>query len=200
MRLYLLTSINSFQAIVYRVIPPKQPAHPLQFCDEAVESSRSALALLFEAWNIVKEEPPENWELFLNWTLLFVPFVPIIVVFGNSIAQRNHADLAVLRDVVSVLEGAAKKSAACFKLYNVSSKFTKIAETLLAHDATGSAIKETNSQSSPMPADAYPGDLRDFPMSMSDWDGMLNEFDLGLGVESAREMASYFEPFISGNN
>lgn len=185
---------------MYRVIPPKQPAHPLQFCDEAVESSRSALALLFEAWNIVKEEPPENWELFLNWTLLFVPFVPIIIVFGNSIAQRNHADLAVLRNVVSVLEGAAQRSAATNKLYNACSKFTNIAETLLAHDATSSTIKETNSQPSPILADAYPGDFRDFPMSMSDWDGMLNEFDLGLGVENAREMTSYFEPFLSGNN
>lgn len=188
----MLTFINSFQAIVYRVIPPRQPAHPLQFCDEAVESSRSALALLFEAWNIVKEEPPENWALFVNWTLLFVPFVPIIVVFGNSIAQHNHADLAMLRDVVSVLEGAAARSAATFKLYTATEKFTKIAETLLAHNAT-----ETNGQPSPMPSDAYPGD---FIMSQSDWDGMLNEFDLGLGVESAREMTSYFEPFLSGNN
>lgn len=184
---------------MYRVVPPKQPAHPLQFCDEAVDSSRSALALLFEAWNVVKEEPPENWALFINWTLLFVPFVPIIVVFGNAIAQRNHADLAVLRDVVSVLEGAAQKSAACFKLHNACSKFAKIAETLLAQDAP---LKEASSQSSPVQADVYAGDIHsmDFPMSQSDWDGMLNEFDLGLGVESAREMTSYFEPFLSGNN
>lgn len=187
---------------MYRVVPPKQPAHPLQFCDEAVESSRSALALLFEAWKTVKEEPPENWALFINWTLLFVPFVPIIIVFGNSIAQRNHADLAILRDVVSVLEGAAQKSSACFKLHSACSKFTKIAETLLAQDAMSSTVKETSTQPSPVPADAYVGDFpsMDFPMSQSDWDGMLNEFDLGLGVESAREMTSYFEPFLSGSN
>ena len=35
--------------IVYRVIPPPPPAHPLQFCDEAVQSARTALELLFKA-------------------------------------------------------------------------------------------------------------------------------------------------------
>ncbi|ETN36903.1 uncharacterized protein HMPREF1541_07890 [Cyphellophora europaea CBS 101466] len=195
--------IECLLAIVYRVIPPKQPAHPLQSCDEAVHSSRKALALLFEAWNIVKEEPPENWVLFINCTLLFVPFVPIIVIFGNTIAQRNHGDLALLRDVVSVLDGAALKSSACLKLRNACSNFTKIAETLLAQDLGSTPIKDDSSQPSPQMADPYAmhyQSMPDFPMSQSDWDGMLNEFDLGLGVESAREMTSYFEPFLSGNN
>jgi hypothetical protein len=41
--------------------------------------------------------------------------------------------------------------------------------------------------------------LPEFPVSQQDWDGMLNDFDLGLGAESAREMmTSYFEPFMSG--
>lgn len=188
---------------MYRVIPTEQPAHPLQFCDEAVESSRSALAQLFEAWNIVKEEPPENWALFINWTLLFVPFVPIIVVFGNAIAQRNHSDLEVLHNVVSVLDGVAQKSSAAMKLHSACLKFTKIAEALLSQDSQRTDIKEASSQPSPLLADATPADYQampDFPMSQSDWDGMLNDFDLGLGVESAREMTSYFEPFLNNNN
>ena len=183
---------------MYRVIPATQPAHPLRFCDEAVESSRSALANLFKAWNLVKEEPPENWALFINWTLLFVPFVPIIVVFGNAIAQRNHSDLDMLRNVVAVLDDAAQRSPAADKLFNACSKFTKIAEALLSQDSL--AAKDPKTQTPPSSAEMYPVDyqtLPDFPMSQSDWDGMLNEFDLGLGVENAREMTSYFEPFLN---
>jgi hypothetical protein len=193
--------IDCLLAIVYRVVPAKEPAHPLRFCDEAVESSRSALANLFKAWNLVKEEPPENWALFINWTLLFVPFVPIIVVFGNAIAQRNQSDLDMLRNVVSVLDVAAQKSPAALKLFNACSKFTKVAEALLSQDMP--TIKNPDLSPSLAPVDRLPIDyqtLPDFPMSQSDWDGMLNDFDLGLGVDNAREMTSYFEPFLNNAN
>lgn len=139
--------------------------------------------------------------MFINWTLLFVPFVPIIIVFGNAIAQRSHSDLDILRNVVSVLDGAPQASPAGIKLHSACQKFTKIAEALLSQDRT--ADKETYSQPSPTLVDPYPGDFHampDFPMSQSDWDGMLNDFDLGLGVEDAREMTSYLEPFLTGNN
>jgi hypothetical protein len=192
-------TVLSLLAIVYRVIPAKQPAHPLQFCDEALESSRSALALLFKAWDLVRKEPPDNWGLFISWTLLFVPFVPIIVVFGNAIAQRDQSDLELLRTLVTVLEDAAQQSAAGVKLFEACSKFTKIAEALLSQP--GPRQDDLNAQ--PVSSGHYlpdPDTLPDFPMSQSDWDSMLNDFDLGLGAESAREMTSYFEPFLNNSN
>lgn len=187
-------------AIVYRVIPPPQPAHPLQYCDEAIENSRSALEYLHEAWRLVqqqsKSDPAENFCTFLNWTILFVPFVPFVILFGNSIAQRHEGDLELLRKTVTVLEAIADRSPAGRKLYGACLQFTKIAETMLA-----AGFKNSTSQPSPIP-DPYAIDmqmLQDFPMLQQDWDGMLNEFDLGLGAESARDMTSYFEPFMSGN-
>lgn len=192
--------IQCILAIVYRVIPPPQPAHPLQFCDEAVQCSRSALQLLLQARDNInkKEEKPESWQLFLNWTILFVPFSCFVFVFGNTIAQRNTDDLQLLSAVVDALGAAAKSSPGVRKLHDACSRFTKIAEVLLASDINIQP-PATNTQS----LDPYSGDFQmvpDFPMSQQDWDGMLNEFDLGLGVESAREMTSYFEPFMSGNN
>lgn len=194
-------SLKGILAIVYRVIPPPAPAHPLQYCGEAVEHSRSALESLHQAWQRVQKtskfEPAETWELFLNWTILFVPFVPFVVLFGNTIAQRDHGDLELLRKAMLTLEGLANRSPAGHKLYNACAQFIKIAEMFLAQDA----MKQSSSQPSSLPDDPYTVDFQmfsDFPVSQRDWDGMLNDFDLGLGAESAREMTAYFEPFMSG--
>ncbi|OCT48870.1 fungal specific transcription factor domain protein [Cladophialophora carrionii] len=43
-------------------------------------------------------------------------------------------------------------------------------------------------------------DLPDFPLSQEDWNGMLDEWDLGLGAENAREMSAFFEQYLSGSN
>ena len=39
---------------------------------------------------------------------------------------------------------------------------------------------------------------QDLDMSHQDWDMMFNEFDLGLGAESAQEMMPWFEQHMSG--
>ncbi|KIW65216.1 hypothetical protein PV04_07494 [Phialophora macrospora] len=43
-------------------------------------------------------------------------------------------------------------------------------------------------------------DLPDFPLSQEDWNGMLDEWDLGLGAENAREMSAFFEQYLSGSS
>jgi hypothetical protein len=43
-------------------------------------------------------------------------------------------------------------------------------------------------------------DLPDFPLSQEDWNGMLDEWDLGLGAENAREMSAFFEQYLSGGS
>jgi hypothetical protein len=195
--------IGCMNAIIYRVIPPPQPAHPLQYCEEAVQSSRSALENLQQAFQKIQTDSKtsgvENWELFLNWTILFVPFVPFVVLFGNIIAQRNLHDLQLLRKTVTTLEAIADRSPAGRKLHGACAQFLKIAEMFLSLDTA----KQSGGQPSPQTVDAYAVEsqmLPEFPVSQQDWDGMLNDFDLGLGAESAREMmTSYFEPFMSGN-
>jgi hypothetical protein len=190
--------------IVYRVIPPPPPAHPLQFCDEAVQSARTALELLFKAWNALQDEPPENWAYVINWTIMFVPFVPFIVIFGNAIAKNDFNDLLQMQNVVTVLELAADRTPGNQKLHRTCSQLTKVAEVLLAQSLEGKTLKETPSgqQPSPLPPDVLNMDfeaLPDFPMTQEDWDGMLNDWDLGLGAEDARGMKSYFEPFMNAN-
>lgn len=39
----------------------------------------------------------------------------------------------------------------------------------------------------------------DVPMSQQEWDNMLSEFEVGLPMEDAREMSSYFEPYLTSN-
>ncbi|KPI45262.1 uncharacterized protein AB675_2796 [Cyphellophora attinorum] len=195
--------IGCMNAIIYRVIPPPQPAHPLQYCEEAVQSSRSALENLQQAFQKIQADSKtsgvENWELFLNWTILFVPFVPFVVLFGNIIAQRSLHDLDLLRKTVKALESIADRSPAGRKLHGACAQFLKIAEMFLSLDS----VKQPGSQPSPKAVvtdNVESQMLPEFPVSQQDWDGMLNDFDLGLGAESAREMmTSYFEPFMSGN-
>ncbi len=50
----------------------------------------------------------------------------------------------------------------------------------------------------PTATDFSVGSWQDLDMSHQDWDMIFNEFDLGLGAESAREMMPWFEQHASG--
>jgi Fungal specific transcription factor domain len=155
-----------------------------------------------------------------NWTLLFVPFIPFIVVFGNTIAQNSREDLLLLEGTVKSLQSVEKTAKATTKLKTVCERFTLIAQVYMSQQEESHLANAGNEkqQSSMMRNEALvemmanPPDpshfvdstvggstfaggavdgtmfesLPDFP-----WDGVLNEWDLGLGAESAREMSSF---------
>jgi Fungal specific transcription factor domain len=204
----------SMLTLIYRSIPAPSDAHPLTFAEECVDAARHALRLLTEAWKEIQPRDEDAWQLFVNWTIIFVPFVPFIVVFGNTIARSSRQDLALLEDAVRSIRGASQVAPAISKLRNACEKFCQIATAYLAQEAPESsrALPRDSSASTQYPpstnADismtggiAYPSaadyqQLSDFPMQQGDWDGMLNEWDLGLGVENAREMTGWFEQYM----
>ena len=206
--------IYSLLTLIYRTVPPPHDAHPLQFSDECVEAARQALRLLAEAWKEIQPKDDEAWRLFVNWTVLFVPFVPFIVVFGNTIARNSREDQLLLEGAVRTIRGASQVTPAINKLRDACEKFCQIAAAYLAQEGTVPSQAQQSgaeiignlsgpSVDAPLPdSTGYSGPmdfqaLSDFPMQQGAWDGMLNEWDLGLGVENAREMTDWFGQYMS---
>lgn len=222
--------ILSTLTLVYRVIPPSaspknQAHHPLKPCEEALSTARQALATSNAAWDILQHRTGEDWRLFIHWTLLWCPFVPYLVVFGNSVVERNRDDLELLEKVVTTLQGAQPRSPGVDKLERACKIFSQIAriyldqtdvanqqqlhqqqkshqhfEPIHALSATANSMSSVAGTSSTTTQTIQQQDVQimdailpDLPLSQQAWDGMFDEWDLGLGAENAREMSSYFE-------
>jgi len=217
--------ILSTLTLVYRVIPPStvhknQAHHPLQVCEEALSTARQALATTNAAWEMLKDRTGEDWRVFIHWSLLWCPFVPYLVVFGNTIVERNRQDLDLLEKVVATLQGAHLESARIDKLEKACKFFSQIARIYLDQteganvqqfDAIDTLAATENSTSSTLGPTAMPtfhqpdaqimdAILPDLPLSQQAWNGMFEEWDLGLGAGNAREMSSYFEHFTGIGN
>ncbi len=155
------------------------------------------MAILFQVCTIINAEP-ESWHVFINWTLLSIPFVPFIVLFGNAIAQKNHDDLTLLRNTLTILASAAERAPAIRKLYVACTKLTQLAEVCVAENL---AVNEHSSTSAIQADYAQDNGLQSwhsFPMMDQDWARMLNEMDLGLVSEGGVGIPSYFEPMMNG--
>lgn len=220
--------ILSTLTLVYRVIPPSTPHenqahHPLQVCEEALSTARQALATSNAAWEILKDRTGEDWRGFIHWSLLWCPFVPYLVVFGNTIVERNRQDLDLLEKVVTTLQGAHPESAGIDKLEKACKFFSQIARIYLDQtegasqqqlhqhqksaqqfdsiDALPATAHSMSSMSGPTTTPIFhqpdvqimDAILPDLPLSQQAWNGIFEEWDLGLGAENAREMSSYFE-------
>lgn len=215
--------LDSTLTLIYRMIPPtprnpNQPPHPLKPSDEALQAARKTLIKHNKAWEILQDRASDDWRQFIHWTLIWCPFVPFIVVFGNVIAERYIEDLRLLEHVVCTLQGAAQLNPGVGRIYRACRIFYHVATVYFGNGAgQTSSPNQQNGQQQPESAQpVYPArlsassslppdpqvanvGLQDFPLSQQDWDGMLDEWDLGLGAESAREMSSFFESYLSGS-
>lgn len=198
--------------------------HPLKPCSEALESARQALNYQAQAWQMLYHRSKDEWRLFVHWALLWCPFVPYTVLVGNVIAERDVNDLKLLEKSVETLQTAAALSAAVSKLYRACRIFYQVAKIYLAHPKKDTGAEQHQQQtinpaedasrlltSAPVPSNDFPRqpttrqppetdvdiDLPDFPLSQQDWNGMLDDWDLGLGAENAREMSVFFEQYLS---
>ena len=205
----------ALMTLIYRTIPPPQPAHPLQFHPDCVDAARYSLRQLRTAWDDLRSKDDNAWKMFVNWTLVFVPFVSrttlsyeqaltkrqvaFIVVFGNTIAESNRDDLALLGNIVDTIEAATSETPAFHNLARACKAFYEIAQAFLSStrrlpDPSSMNVKTPNPYENPL----TPGiqGLSDFSLPQQDWNSMLSEWDLGMGADSAREMQSFFEQYM----
>ncbi|KAL9049665.1 MAG: hypothetical protein Q9206_005416 [Seirophora lacunosa] len=191
---------QSLLTLIYRMIPPTHSNHPLQFCDDCVQAARAALNLHNRAWQEMAARGAYDWRVFIHWSTLFSPFVPFISVFGNTIAQSDTQDLALLGAFVSTLGQVVEQSHAVSKLHRACSSFHEIARVFLAQQSRHGAPLgdraedvDADCQSIDNMAEHSLQPLPDFSLSQEEWDVMLSEWDLGLGTEDARQMSSFLD-------
>ncbi|KAK5055930.1 hypothetical protein LTR84_012480 [Exophiala bonariae] len=221
-------TILSALTLIYRAIPPPasstgEAQHPLKPNAEALSTARQALTTSLTAWETLRDRPGEEWRSFILWGLLWCPFIPFLVVFGNSIVERNRQDLELLENIVIALQAAQPRSDMVDKLEKACKIFSQISRIYL-DQTEGSAQQQQHHQKNSRHFDSalVPSVgagtmstmsatntsnvtmqqpevqitdtvLSDFPLSQQNWDSMFNEWDLGLGAENAREISSYFE-------
>ncbi|KAJ4519477.1 hypothetical protein HRR83_004499 [Exophiala dermatitidis] len=213
--------LDATLTLIYRVIPPapltpSRTPHPLKFCDEALQSARMALIKHNRTWEIMKHRAGEKWRLFIYWTLVWVPFIPFLVVFGNVIADHDVDDLRLLEQVVCTLQGAAQASDGVSKLYRACTVFSHVATVYLGKgqghaDPTNHTSYQTGESAQPghnvgptptyalQPETSFGATgLQDIPFSQQDWNDMFDDWDFGLGAENAREMSTFLESSLAG--
>lgn len=208
--------------MIYKCIPPPQPVHPLQFCDECITSARAGLRNLMTSWEYIKAQDDHLWRMFVHSTLLFVPFVPFIVVFGNAIAFRDRGDLALLEKMVGILKAAQQASSpiasAIEKLKIACERFLLIAQAYINQPPEGQqrvmrrsslprtsghqqVVPQIHQAAAQMPLGAHAFQQFGEPIALDSlpdfsWDDMFSEWDLGLGAESAREMSTIMGQYM----
>ena len=117
-----------------------------------------------------------------NRTYLFSPFTPFIVLFGTVIAFHSEADLRLMEVSVETLKSAAQYSSGVAKLYHACETFLNLARSYMTQTRSNNIHLNQ-----PPPTSAF--NPTDF--SGQEWDEMLDNWDLGLGVDDAREMSSF---------
>ncbi|KAF2010912.1 hypothetical protein BU24DRAFT_427102 [Aaosphaeria arxii CBS 175.79] len=125
LRLSLLTH-------VYRAAP-RAPHCLTTFSSDCVQVARATIAKHHECMEIIQKGNNLYFSTYIHWTLLFAPFVPIIVVFCNVMETRDHADLARLEAFLKSIESASAVSEPAAKmhklfqvLYNIAVRYIEV--------------------------------------------------------------------------
>ncbi|CAI7617849.1 unnamed protein product [Penicillium discolor] len=123
----------SMLTLIYRAIPP-EPNSGTTFGLDCITSARCALeshqafirGFGMQASSLLLSE-------YINWTILFTPFVPFIVMFCHTIETRDKGDLDRMYAFLESIECACQHSNAIAKhhhlsgvLYSVALRYTEL--------------------------------------------------------------------------
>ncbi|KAJ5685628.1 hypothetical protein N7536_008247 [Penicillium majusculum] len=123
----------SMLTLIYRAMPP-EPNSGTTFGLDCITSARCALeshqvfirGFGMQASSLILSE-------YINWTILFTPFVPFIVMFCHTIETRDKGDLDRMYAFLKSIECACQHSNAIAKhhhlfgvLYSVALRYTEL--------------------------------------------------------------------------
>ncbi|KAK2734419.1 fungal specific transcription factor domain-containing protein [Colletotrichum kahawae] len=111
LRLSLLT-------LVHRAAPRPSGSTAI-FSLACVIAARSALEKHRDCVSIIKKSGNIFFPMYFQWTLLFAPFVPYIVMFCHVIETQDRTDLGRLGEFSDSIQTAAQVSEAAFKAYHL---------------------------------------------------------------------------------
>lgn len=117
-------------------------------------------------------------------------------MFGNTITECNYDDLKLLGTIVDTMKVATVDTQNYKKLSCACEKFYEIAQAYVAANTQRPPGPNTGVMTPKVPENAFTPPGMSGLVAQQDWNSLLNEWDLGLGAESAREMSSYFEQYM----
>ncbi|CAG7979764.1 unnamed protein product [Penicillium salamii] len=117
----------SMLTLIYRAIPP-EPISKTSLSLECITSARCAL----ESHQAFIQGFGMNYSSFylstyVNWTILFTPFVPFIVLFCHAIETHDTEDLSRMQTFLESIRGACQHSDAIAKQHHLFSIFYNVA-------------------------------------------------------------------------
>ncbi|KAH2457207.1 hypothetical protein KXW63_002871 [Aspergillus fumigatus] len=125
MRLSMLT-------LVHRAVPV-QPDSMTTFNKDCISSARAALEAHREFVTELGDRGSPLLSVYINWTILFTPFIPFIVLFCHVIETGNLDDLSRMQTFVTTMEGSCHNSGAIAKhhrlfqvFYSVAARYTEL--------------------------------------------------------------------------
>ncbi|KAL0943723.1 fungal specific transcription factor domain-containing protein [Colletotrichum truncatum] len=111
LRLSLLT-------IIYRAVP-SPPGSPTTFSTECIDAARATLQRHQDCVEIMAKDGYYLFPMYMNWTILFAPFVPFIVIFCQVMETSESEDLARLQAFVDSIQAAKEFTEASARLYRL---------------------------------------------------------------------------------
>ncbi|KAK6219968.1 fungal specific transcription factor [Colletotrichum tabaci] len=125
LRLSLLT-------IIYRAVP-SPPGSSTTFSTECIGAARATLKRHEDCMAIMAKDGYYLFPMYMNWTILFAPFVPFIVIFCQVMETSDATDLARLQGFVSSIQDAKEFTEASARLcrlfqvlYNVAFRYVEM--------------------------------------------------------------------------
>ncbi|KAE8319713.1 hypothetical protein BDV41DRAFT_559872 [Aspergillus transmontanensis] len=157
----------SLLSLIYRAIPPEKPSGTA-FCDECIATAREALKEHEKCVALILSCPWDEsfLEMYINWTLLQLPFFPFIVLFCYIVETSEPDDLKCLGAFVEVLQSVrstvtykvSRNQVRLFRaLYDVARKYVEVKASthgvrmnVPSSNSTGGHIANSNAIGSSM--------------------------------------------------
>ncbi|KAK0669247.1 hypothetical protein QBC41DRAFT_110305 [Cercophora samala] len=115
--------------LIYRAIPTP-PGSPSTFNPECIHAAREAFAS-HEGCMALCGESVFMKAGYIQWNILYIPFIPLVVLFCHTIETSNEDDLGILVRFTEGLEPVAPVSSGVTKLYRISQVLVNIASLWL---------------------------------------------------------------------
>ncbi|KAK5656588.1 hypothetical protein OQA88_4567 [Cercophora sp. LCS_1] len=118
----------SATCLVYRALP-NNTGSPGTLYPGCVEAARMAFERHFECIRLAGDNIIKSG--YINWTILYVPFVPVIVLFCNVIETSDLEDLQRLINFTDSLQPVCEVSKATEKFYRVCRVLCNVARVYI---------------------------------------------------------------------
>ncbi|KAJ3547328.1 hypothetical protein NM208_g1568 [Fusarium decemcellulare] len=128
----------SVSTLIHRAVPCQTNSATI-FTDDCIASARAALEAHDKCTQMLDKGRPLLLSTYLSWTILFLPFVPFIVLFCYVVETGNTEDLARMSTFVESIASASQYSPTLadhhhlFEVFhNVAQRYTELKSALAA--------------------------------------------------------------------